>query len=309
MSFARKLKRNIAKKNPDPSSSAERSKTEAGDRVLDWASSTRQLSDYVRKVIRFIAENTGKLIGPMDLCFPVVHENQREWIGHLSVSPMEFGYKKDGYVSGGPILVADLLEVAPFFRAQILGEMKEGVRAKPKNQSTIFLVHEDGEVEFFYFEMASSDRAEVTDDMPMAGNSGFELPVLREDEAARLLLHLGQHHRDAADRDHDDVGVDRPIIHAHHPLEGGHTVGDGHELCVEQLLHVRRLHASQRDGVPFSFNTGRNWDRGHDEDRPSNEESVRDLAVLAHFSLPSSHFLTTAVQDHFCLMANELAMA
>lgn len=243
MSFARKLKRNIAKKNPDPSSSAERSKTEAGDRVLDWASSTRQLSDYIRKVIRFIAENTGKLIGPMDLCFPVVHESQKEWIGHLSVSPMEFGYKKDGYVSGGPILVADLLEVAPFFRAQILGEMKEGARAKPKNQSTIFLVHEDGEVEFFYFELASTERADATDDMPMAGNSGFELPVPREDEAARLLLHLGQHHRDAADRDHDDVGVYRPVAHGEHPLEGGHTVVDGDQVRVEHLLHDRALPA------------------------------------------------------------------
>lgn len=307
MSFARKMKRAAERKAPPGAQkSEEKSKAEAGDAVAKWAVTNRELASYLKKTISYIAQQTGKLIGPMDICIPVIHKDQEKWTSHFGASAHPWRYDSGGFSSSSPVLVNDILESAPFFKAQILGEMKEGMRDRPSEQSTIFLVHSDGEVEFFYFQIAKADRAESADELQMSGNSGFDLGKARDQDDRSLLGDLGQHHTDRAQREHDHVGVDRAICHRQHSLKRYHAFGHSEEVSLEHLLHGNAsLGAPDRNGLPLLLCASGDRHDGGDDDLAADEILVGDLFAHLFFS----HFLTTEVHDHSCLIRQAFAMA
>lgn len=170
MSFARKLKRSKEKK------SGGSPKDRSGDDIAAFLMDSMEVATLSRTAVRVASDASGRLMGPMDICIPFVHVEAADWLPHLGIQPGSGDrlYAKDGYLSGDPLLVLEVLRVAPFLRAQILGELKEGMRCRPAHQSTAFVVHADGECEFFYYPLAKAASAESTDDMAPEGNTAYE---------------------------------------------------------------------------------------------------------------------------------------
>jgi len=176
MPFARKIKRTMKRNGLAPETEDDR-RDRLANEIAAWLMSSREASVVARKAARDLSVASGELCGPMDVAIPFVHVEQSAWLEHLGIQ-LGTGdriYARNGYVSGSPVDVSELMDVAPFLMSEILGELKDGMRVNPANQSNAFVVHQDGHCEFFYFPLVSMERPQRAEEASADVNSGYDL--------------------------------------------------------------------------------------------------------------------------------------
>jgi hypothetical protein len=151
MSFERKIRRKAEKKRIKGETGFH-GKNEFTDKIIDFLEGSAEVARVFAESARFVAKESGVLIGPMDLCLPIVHVENQEWTKFFGIEAGQFrAYARDGYLSGTPVLTQNVYNEVFFAREQMASELALGRRVRPDRQGTCVVFHADGTAEFFYF--------------------------------------------------------------------------------------------------------------------------------------------------------------
>lgn len=166
MSFARKIRRKVEKKRIKGEARFQ-GKDDFTDKIIEFLESSPESVKFFTKAMRESMAATGRLMGPMDVCVPIVHVENQEWLRFFGIEAgQERLYAMDGYLSGAAVLTENIHSEVFFVREQIASELALGRRAMPGRQGTAVVFHKDGTAEFFYFLLpTNSPRASSAEDM------------------------------------------------------------------------------------------------------------------------------------------------
>jgi len=145
-SMQRKLARSVAKKNPSPRTNEDR----VAD-IISEAMNSPELAALARAAARL-----GRGASTMDVVIPVVHVGQPEWLAHFGIRPGDGAsvLAQEGYLSGPAFHWTQVASASDRLARLLEMERRDGRRVRPDKQTLLAIVHEDGEMEAAWIEMA-----------------------------------------------------------------------------------------------------------------------------------------------------------